>query len=674
MKYTKIFLIVLAFYNCSLAQTEINYNFDEIVVSASRYEENTNSINQALANISAKEMQMTSQMNLANALSSLPGIWMQQTNHGGGSPFIRGLTGNQTLIMIDGIRLNNSTFRYGPNQYLNTISLNDIDRAEILRGSGSVQYGSDALGGVLQIISKSPQFSLENKIASGVGLKYLSGNMEKSADAYLDYSTSHSGYHISASAKQFGDIIAGKGLGKESPSSYDEISFNIKNLHKINDGIFLTYNFQYLQQNDIDRFDQVSQRGYDYYKFDPQKRQLAYIKSEFLSENKFYKDISITLSWQQSSETRRLKKSLIEIENIEKDIVDTWGANISIISNPLSNWKVNSGLEYYFDFVNSSAKEIDLLTENVSYKRGLYSDNSKAHNFSIFTLSKIKLNNFDIGFGGRYNLVSLIILDNIFGQPNINPSAVTGHFSLAYNFNKNYKIIGNINSAYRIPNINDVSTFGFFDYGIEVPNNELSPETALNYELGFKFYNEKIISSLFLYYCDLTDLIDRVTATYNGSSTLNGENVYKKINVGKAYIRGIEFDFKYVLFNKMLLKGNIAYTYGQNISKDEPMRRIPPINGSVGLIYKVWSSLDFRFDYTFAMKQNRLSSGDIDDHRISENGTPAWNVFNLYANYNFKYFSFGLGINNIFDEAYRVHGSGIDGIGRSLQVVIKFNI
>lgn len=74
------------------------------------------------------------------------GVFVQKTTHGAGSPFVRGLTGNQTLLLIDDIRLNNSTFRYGPNQYLNTIDAFTLGRAEVLLGSGSVQYGSDALG------------------------------------------------------------------------------------------------------------------------------------------------------------------------------------------------------------------------------------------------------------------------------------------------------------------------------------------------------------------------------------------------------------------------------------------------------------------------------------------------------------------------------------------------
>lgn len=62
------------------------------------------------------------------------GVYMQKTNLGGGSPFIRGLTGKQVLLMIDGVRLNNSFYRFGPHQYLNTVDLSLIDRIEVVRG------------------------------------------------------------------------------------------------------------------------------------------------------------------------------------------------------------------------------------------------------------------------------------------------------------------------------------------------------------------------------------------------------------------------------------------------------------------------------------------------------------------------------------------------------------
>ncbi|MFZ1291648.1 MAG: TonB-dependent receptor [Melioribacteraceae bacterium] len=671
---TIIFFISILTISNLYSQSPISFTTDEVVISTSLYAENLDSVNQSISILSDNKINISNPMNLAAALSGTTGVWMQQTNHGAGSPFIRGMTGNQTLILVDGIRLNNSTFRYGPNQYLNTINLIEIKRVEILRGSGSVQYGSDALGGVVHIVSKSPRISLANKVNGGVQIKYLSDDMEKSANAFVEYSTESSGYQAMFSFKNFGDIIAGNGIGKESPSSYDEYSINLKNNHLLKENILLTYSYQYFRQNDVDRFDQVDERGYEYYKFDPQIRQLAYLKSELFSENKFYKNISFTLSWQQSLEERKTKKLIEEVSTFEKDVINTWGANLLVLSQPLEKLKINSGIEYYFDFINSSAKVKNIDNNSFTDKRGLYSDGSKFHNISIFSLSNLKLNNFEIGLGGRYNLASLIIEDDVFGKPKINPDAITGHFSVTYNINQLLKIISKINTAYRIPNINDVSTFGLFDFGIEVPNNNLSPETSTNYEIGIKLFRPKIKSSIFVFRNNLTNLIDRVKSTYNGNDFYNGEAVYTKENVGEAYIQGIEFDINLSLTESLFLSNNLNYTYGQNISKNEPMRRIPPLNGALAISYYLYEELGINLEYLFASEQNRLSSGDLDDHRIDKNGTPSWNILNLFTNYNIGLFNFGIGINNIFNEAYRTHGSGIDGIGRSYQFISKFHI
>ena len=84
-------------------------------------------------------------------VAEMPGVMVQKTNHGGGSAFIRGFTGQHVLYLVDGIRLNNSTTRYGPNQSLNTIDPFTVRRLELLRGPGSMLYGSDALGEYLNM-------------------------------------------------------------------------------------------------------------------------------------------------------------------------------------------------------------------------------------------------------------------------------------------------------------------------------------------------------------------------------------------------------------------------------------------------------------------------------------------------------------------------------------------
>ena len=85
-------------------------------------------------------------------LLMMAGVFVQQTNYGGGSPIIRGLMGKHILILVDGARLNNAGYRFGPIQYLNTIDINSVERVEIVRGVGSVL--SSAMGGIINIITK----------------------------------------------------------------------------------------------------------------------------------------------------------------------------------------------------------------------------------------------------------------------------------------------------------------------------------------------------------------------------------------------------------------------------------------------------------------------------------------------------------------------------------------
>jgi outer membrane receptor for ferrienterochelin and colicin len=145
------------------SQDSLNYadtiRLEDVVVVGQREESSLFDRPEAISVLNSRQLESTSPMNMPDAMRAMPGVFMQETNHGGGSPFVRGLTGYHTLILVDGIRLNNAIFRSGPNQYLNTVDPLMIHQIEVLRGPGSVQYGTDAIGGTIYLRSRTPEFS-----------------------------------------------------------------------------------------------------------------------------------------------------------------------------------------------------------------------------------------------------------------------------------------------------------------------------------------------------------------------------------------------------------------------------------------------------------------------------------------------------------------------------------
>src|SRR5688572_31705605 len=97
--------------------------------------------------VTSDELERTGERSLPRAIAKATGVFVQETNLGGGAPILRGLIGNQILIVVDGVRLNDATTRGGPNQSLNGIDPATVERIEVIRGPTSVLYGSDALGG-----------------------------------------------------------------------------------------------------------------------------------------------------------------------------------------------------------------------------------------------------------------------------------------------------------------------------------------------------------------------------------------------------------------------------------------------------------------------------------------------------------------------------------------------
>lgn len=645
-----------------------------IVVTASRNELLSFQTPDAVSVISQQELKTNAPRSMAEALIGATGVWMQKTNHGGGSPFIRGFTGNQTLLLIDGIRLNNATFRYGPNQYFNTIDVFTVDHVEVIRGKGSVLYGSDALGGVINVISRSPQYTSGKSRLAGRGkVKYMNKGMEKSGLGEVSFESKNFALSGNVNYKDFGDIFAGGSLGYERPSGYDETGVNLKAKLRLPGNWQITSAYQYLIQNDVGRFDQVAQRGYELYTFDPQIHRLAYAKMEHFSENKWFKKIKLTVSNQYSDETRKKQKENSSTLTTENDVVKTNGVSLESYSTFSKNWEAVSGVEFYSDNVESEKDTTENETTEENYSRGLYPNNSSMNNLAVFTQHTLNSEKVSLNFGGRFNAFRIHSVDEKFGEVTLKPNSLVGNISLQYFTTPEQQFIVSAHSAFRAPNINDISTFGSFDYGIEIPSTELSPEKTFTVEGGYKKSSERFSMAITAFNTRLKNQIVRVEATYDGSEYIKGERVYKKENVARSNISGVEFESGFQLNRQFSFINNLTWLYGKNLENDEPMRRIPPLNGKLALQYTK-SGLFGEAEFLFAAKQDRLSSGDIDDHRIPDGGTPGWNILNLKAGYSWKKISINAGLQNIFNQAYRIHGSGVDGYGRSFWTTLQFDI
>ena len=603
------------------------------------------------------------------ALMGASGVFIQKTNHGGGAAFIRGLTGNQTLIILDGIRLNNSTYRYGPNQYLNTIDLYTIDQVEVFKGTGSVEYGSDAMGGVVYIHSKIPKYSNNKGIHGEAIVKYLGERMEKTARTNFEINREKFAMQAGISLKKFGDLVGGAGVGVQKPSGYSENGFDVKMKFKLSDKEELIASSKLLTQIDVPIYHKVILENYLVNKIAKQINNVNYIKWIKKTNQKWFKEIQLVPSFQISEEARENNKNNSTTYKFEKDIINTTGINLDILSSPSTSWRINSGVDYYNDKIQSHIWEKNLQSSTLALKRGLYPNDSRSQNISVFNLHKVDVNKWHFEGGVRWNKYVINLYDSTIGNVKISPNALVGNGGISYSFNTANHLYSSIASGFRAPNIDDMGSLGIVDFRYEIPANNLKPEKSIHYELGYRYKKNATRFEVSLFYLSLKDIINRQKIE---GQNINGYQVYEKKNAESSYIKGFEINAATPITSTLSWKANLTYTYGQNISKNEPMRRIPPLFGQQEITWKR-KNTQLKLSHLFAGKQDRLAQGDIDDNRIGPKGTPNWNVLNCMWSKQFNIILLQLGGLNLLNEKYKTHGSGIYGMGRTYSIQIRIS-
>ena len=624
-----------------------------------------------------------------------PGVMVQKTAHGQGSPYVRGFTGFRNLLLIDGIRLNHSAFRDGPNQYWNTIDPYMIDQLEVVKGQGSVLFGSDAIGGTVNARTRGPNIDDyvdgEHFVDGRALYRWSSG--ENSHIGRIEVATGEggkAGFYLGYSQKQFGNLRVAE-LGELSHTGYDEWDLDTKFVYKLNPDTQWTVAYQRVQQNNVPRTHRTlyakswegTTVGNEQRRELDQDRHLAYTQLEIDTPFAGVDRAQISLSWQRHEETRdrirRIGDDRRDIQGFTLDTLGFWGQ----MESETTLGDFTYGFSYYRDWVDSFA---DRYNGDGSFagsrSQGPVGDDATYDLAGIYVQDRISLTgNIDLWLGARgtYARADIgTVADPVTGD---RTSIEDDWFDFSASARLLWKpfeddhlqVYGGVSQGFRAPNLSDLSRLDSARSNeIETPSPGLDPEEFINYEIGFRIEpNDTFAAGLTYFYTDLSDTIVR---TPTGREIDGDQEVIKK-NAGDGYVHGIEFESSWEFQPGWTLFGNVTWLDGKvdtfptsaPETSREPLSRMMPLTGLLGLRWdpneRVWLEIAGQF----ADRQDDLSSRDKSDtQRIPPGGTPSYAVVSLRGGWHVNdNLTLRMALENLTDEDYRIHGSGQNEVGFS---------
>ncbi|MBI5513804.1 MAG: TonB-dependent receptor [Deltaproteobacteria bacterium] len=659
-----------------------------------------------------------------DALRTVPGVSVQQTAHGQASPYLRGLTGQQVVHVFDGVRLNNGTWRQGPNQYLFTVDPATLDRVEVVRGSASTRWGSDALGGAVLVYPVEPRLDSSRgglTLHPRAWTRYGSADTTFGGRAELDAQLGRSvailvggGYRDVGLLESAGatrspltgrppqvPLLEGDGRTQRG-TGFREGTFDARVVARLSPGLHAVAAVYGYRQFDAPRTDQcpppyAPER--ECLVYEEQFRTLAYTALRG-SAGTLLPEVDLTASYQRHHERRRRDRPLSSAVNGFLDDVDTLGLSfrastrrfgLSAGDRPTAalGLRWNLGVDAQRDQVASSAW-ITFTDVSVTrpYSRGQYLDGALWLQAGAFTEVELDLHErLFLRVGGRLSAVGAQAPgDPESGSRGVQRSylAPVARAGLEFQPTGALSLHANLDQGFRAPNLDDLTARQQAGPGFQFENPRLDAERSLTAELGLRTRTRPVQLELWGWALALDGAVTRVLrgAEECPPSTpqcLASWSRYQLVNAtGRSWIYGGELSLKVLFPRDFSFLATLAYAWGEGPdpsappSPDNPppvpLSRIPPLNGTAQVRWQprslpLMTALVFRW----AAEQTRLAPADRGDARIPEGGTAGWAVLDLRASVRVgQHLRTNLVLENLLDTPYRIHGSSINGPGRGV--------
>jgi len=712
--------------NYKIYLEEITFQLDQLIITANKWEQRKDELPFSISEINSKKVNFSNPISTPDLLGLTGKVFIQKSQAGGGSPMIRGFSANSVLIVVDGVRMNNAIFRGGNLQNSINIDPNSLGHTEVIFGPGSVTYGSDALGGVMDFHTKEALFSLDDKFdAEFEGFYRVNSAVgEQTYGLDVDLKWKRFSSHTQFTRSTFQNLRAGKNhfgnypeFGKREfmatispsnndtmvpiednnvmiPSFYNVFNFNQKFRYKPNKNIDFTYSFINSSTSDIQRYDRLTQMNgstlkYAQWYYGPQLWQMHNFRIRLFKANKLYDTGKIILAYQYFKESRNDRKFGDANFRHRTEKVRLYTVNADFAKKLNNKTTIFYGAETAFNDVTSEAFQEDINTGITSNIQTRYPD--KLNHYSstgLFINIKYKLaKKLNLMAGLRYSVISLKSeFDTSFNKlpyQNINilNQAPNGSIGLAWLIKKDMQLNINIASGFRAPNLDDVAkVFDSEPGNVVVPNPNLGPEYVYSSEISFtKSFKEIAQIELTAYASYINNLIVRKDYTYNNIDSIMYDGSMSKVQAMQ------NTDNAQLIGGIAMLTVNISKSFSlsstYNISKgidsdNNSLRHIPPNFGNTSLKYKNrYLTASFYSEYSQNIAFDNLAPSEQAKTNIySPDGAEAWFTLNFNSEIKvYKGIHLSFAIENILDRFYIPYSSGIPAPGRNFIFSLKID-
>jgi hemoglobin/transferrin/lactoferrin receptor protein len=743
-KYIIAISLFCAYCSGILAQTEkkdslTDLLLKEVVIAPTLYQQKVGNLPQQIIKIGKKEILNTQAGSTADLLQQSGQVYIQKSQQGGGSITLRGLEANRNVIVIDGVRMNNLIYRGGHLQNVITTDVNAIESIEVMMGPASSQFGSDAMGGVVYITTPQPRFASvdQNKLIKvNTQTRFTSANKGFSQHFDVGLGGIQWSSWTSFSYSQFGDLRSGKNQnplysqdwgkrkyyvaridGKDSlmlnddpsiqkGSAYEQYDFiqklayrpNLKNLH--------TLNYQLSNSGNVPRYDRLtdpSAAGLKYaeWNYGPQTRNMIAYQYQHIFEKGIFKQFDININHQQLEESRHTRKFNNDVRQSRTENVAVQGLNASLLHQS-SKHQWRWGVDVQNNHLQSTAVATNIVTSATDKLDTRYPNGSNTmRSVALYSSHQYNIKDwliFTDGLRAGYTQLRSTITDfySLANAVEQNNPTYSGSVGLTAQLPKRLNTSLLVSSAYRVPNVDDLSKIFETAAGtIIVPNANLQPERSLTYEWNLrKVFGNVVAIENNAYYTQLKQMIVTDAFTYNGQDSILYDGVMSEVvanqNKGKGFIYGNAFQVRANFLKDWTSSATVNYTYGRIIEKATngkdtltPLDHIPPLFARWMLTYqhdKVKADFYVHYQGWKRYEDYRLDAEDNEDYSAPdaqgklEVGMPAWYTLNARVQYAFSpSATIQIGVENILDTQYRTFASGINGAGRNLNIAFNFH-